>query len=236
MGRYQVVPEPRRMWLPLQSKFQPLADSHSSFAAIVSHHTMRTLVKTKQDIESVLEFAVALEAELAALVQDAPSSSKPSVQPHPNPSQPARTEESSAVLGMPQWMIKRGGVRLERKVRSSEHLADKCKRPRKKPIDRPNSHSRGRSQSANRDRSRGKPGTSRSNIRQGSRPNSPKDRESSTAKNASVEGGGSVEKPTTKPTSPKSKAHAKVSVVRGLSAGMTTDTVQDCVLDSGASH
>eukprot|EP00971_Amphidinium_carterae_P295497 5868665-Amphidinium_carterae.1 len=56
-----------------KSKFQALSESNAQFSAIVAHHIIDTKGKIRQDVESVLAFSIALEAELAALVQDMPS-------------------------------------------------------------------------------------------------------------------------------------------------------------------
>eukprot|EP00971_Amphidinium_carterae_P352811 6492739-Amphidinium_carterae.1 len=70
MSRYQIIPESRRLWIALQSRFQALADVNTTFSATITNHMQSTQIKTRQDIETVLGFAVALEAELSAFAQD----------------------------------------------------------------------------------------------------------------------------------------------------------------------
>eukprot|EP00971_Amphidinium_carterae_P172938 3428194-Amphidinium_carterae.1 len=57
---------------PVRQSATTYGETNSTFSAIMAQHLTSTQVKVRQDIESVLSFAVALEAELAAILQDSP--------------------------------------------------------------------------------------------------------------------------------------------------------------------
>eukprot|EP00971_Amphidinium_carterae_P352616 6492676-Amphidinium_carterae.1 len=72
MGRYGITPDSRRLWLALQSRYIQFVESNPTLSALVAQHLQQTQVRTHQTLDSVLAFSVALEAELAALIQDTP--------------------------------------------------------------------------------------------------------------------------------------------------------------------
>eukprot|EP00971_Amphidinium_carterae_P242725 4819635-Amphidinium_carterae.1 len=70
MRRYSLQPEPRRSWLAIWARVQPLYKSQAGLAAIIERHLQATQVRTTQDMDGVLTFVVGLEAELAGILQD----------------------------------------------------------------------------------------------------------------------------------------------------------------------
>eukprot|EP00971_Amphidinium_carterae_P287665 5710977-Amphidinium_carterae.1 len=69
MSRYNLTPEPRRMWLSILSRMAGL-QSEPMFAAIMDRHVVSTGVRTIQSLESVLGFVISMEAEVDAILQD----------------------------------------------------------------------------------------------------------------------------------------------------------------------
>eukprot|EP00971_Amphidinium_carterae_P240673 4777839-Amphidinium_carterae.1 len=69
MTRYELNPEPRRLWLSLMSRISSL-QNEPLFAAVLDRHMFQTGVRTVQTLDTVLAFTIALEAEVDAIVQD----------------------------------------------------------------------------------------------------------------------------------------------------------------------
>eukprot|EP00971_Amphidinium_carterae_P334928 6470481-Amphidinium_carterae.1 len=76
---YQLQPEPRRLWLTIQSRFQHLADTQATSGALVTQLLQSTNVRIYQTLESVIAFTVCLEAEVNGIVMDASTRSQPQV-------------------------------------------------------------------------------------------------------------------------------------------------------------
>eukprot|EP00971_Amphidinium_carterae_P338408 6475724-Amphidinium_carterae.1 len=69
MSRYNITPEPRRLWLSMLGRISTLKND-PMFASILERHMSETGVKTWQTLDNVLSFMVAIEAEVESIVQD----------------------------------------------------------------------------------------------------------------------------------------------------------------------
>eukprot|EP00971_Amphidinium_carterae_P010462 206525-Amphidinium_carterae.2 len=73
LRRYGVSPEPRRTWLAVWSlvqNLQELQEAQPGFAATVQRYLNDTHVRVIQDLDTVLTFAMYIQAEVGAIIQD----------------------------------------------------------------------------------------------------------------------------------------------------------------------
>eukprot|EP00971_Amphidinium_carterae_P348454 6490498-Amphidinium_carterae.1 len=248
MGRYQVQPEPRRMWLSVHARVQMLSESNASFAPLVLQHIQTSNVRVLQTLESVLAFSMGIEAEVAAIVQDSTGSktNAHAASSNTNPKQDTKKsdlkESSNSKPGngasVCEFFQSGKGCRFGQNCKnvhpyvradsgqcfvcgSKQHKSSECTAPRKGPS---KEQPRGREMSKPRSASRkSASGASRGD----SKPRTPR--------SASANSASSVKDDKKKRGRNNKKAEAK-AVARALSLNADVSCSMDVLLDSGASH
>eukprot|EP00971_Amphidinium_carterae_P142581 2824693-Amphidinium_carterae.2 len=69
MSRYNITPEPRRLWLSMLGRISVLKND-PMFASVLDRHMTESGVRNWQTLDNLLGFLVAIESETEAIVQD----------------------------------------------------------------------------------------------------------------------------------------------------------------------